>query len=144
MRRILSVLVASAAVAAAVLGSTSSARAESIQPPPLPPIAGQLICITCPPDYVTSVVSEPSPVGPIWVVKVTNQGGPATQASTATVRYRWIASYVTSTATLSVPPLAAGETRAVFPKQALFWRFIDACADVDNDVPERNEANNCQ
>lgn len=142
MRRVLSALVASAALAAAVLGSTSSARAETIEPLPLPPIAGQVGCIVCPPDYVTSVETAPSPLGPTWVVKITNRGGPASQASTASVTYRVGASYWTTTASVSVPPLAAGQTRSVFARLSVIYRLADACADTLDDVPERDETNN--
>lgn len=143
MRRVLSVLVAIAAVAAAALGPTNPARAVTIEPPPLPPIGGQLACVVCPPDYVTSVESEPSPLGQVWVVKITNRGGPATQSSTASVTYRWLPVYWSTTVSISVPPLAVGETRAVFAKLATFYRLIDACADALDDVPESDEANNC-
>ena len=145
MRQILTVLAAAAVVAAGALASTSAARANTFEPPPQPPIAGQLVCITCPPDYVTSVAynGAPWPLG-FFAVRVTNTGRAATQPSTASITYRNI--YVLghlATVSVPVPPLAAGETRAVFVKEALAYRIVAACADALGDVPERNAANNC-
>jgi hypothetical protein len=43
---------------------------------------------------------------------------------------------------VSVGPLAAGQTRVVFWVQFAVWS-PEACADSTWNIPERNETNNC-
>jgi hypothetical protein len=138
MFRMLAALVSAGALAAA-----GSAAAATIEPPP-PPFDGQVICVTCPPNYGVSVEGEIGPLGPMWIVRITNRGGPAATATTASVRYRWAASFLTTyTVSIPVPALGIGESRVVFSKPSTFYRLLEACADSENAIVERIETDNC-
>jgi hypothetical protein len=140
MSRPLSVLVATVVVAAALLAAATPARADYTLYPSLPPIPGELVCLTCAPDLITSVELRYSWGIPYRVVSIKNVGGPAANSSTASVTWgNNLPPFVTS---VSVPPLAAGETRVVYRVLAavLIW---GACADTLGDVSESSETNNC-